>query len=293
MIEEIGAIAKKKNIPFHVDGCVGTYLLPWVEKLGYDIPPFDFRVPGVTSMSGDIHKYGYTAKGASTLLYRNIELMKHQMFVVDTWPGGIFASPAMLGTRPGGAIAAAWANLMAIGEDGYMEAVRKTMDTTRALMDGIKAIDGLCIIGDPDASLFAVGSEDNNLNIYAVADQMEAKGWNIDRQQRPDGIHHMVTANHVSIIDSYLSDMRESVDFIRKHPEKATEGGAAMYGMISKVPFRGVIRKSVLKMMMDMYGPEGKIIDPSEEDDDLATKAGMAFLKLREKVVKKVDSFRK
>jgi sphinganine-1-phosphate aldolase len=118
-IEDLGKLAKSKNIPLHVDACVGGFFLPFVEALGYPIPPFDFRVEGVTSISADIHKYGYAAKGASVILYRSMDIMKHQFFIDDDWCGGIYISPSLQGTKPGGAIAAAWAALRSVGMDGY------------------------------------------------------------------------------------------------------------------------------------------------------------------------------
>ncbi|MCK5521108.1 MAG: aspartate aminotransferase family protein, partial [Candidatus Marinimicrobia bacterium] len=130
-IEELGQLALAKNIPLHVDACVGGYILPFIEKLGHSLPKWDFRVPGVTSMSADTHKYGFAAKGASTIIYSSQDILKHQFFVYENWPGGIFASPALLGTRPGGAYAAAWAALQSIGENGYVEITKTIMDTTQ------------------------------------------------------------------------------------------------------------------------------------------------------------------
>ncbi len=293
-IEELGEIAEKKNIPLHVDACVGGYLLPFIEKLGNKLPPWDFRVPGVTSISADTHKYGFAAKGASTILYRNTDYLQHQFFVSDDWPGGVFASPALLGTRPGGAYGAAWAALQAIGEEGYLDIARRTMDTTRALMNGIKKIPELEIIGDPQASLFGYRSTDKNISIFAVGDQMENRGWHIDRLQRPDGLHAMVTPLHEKTVKKYLKDLRDSVEEVRKHPELAEQGGAATYGMISKIPLRGMIRKQVLNMFVDLYGPEGKMIDlentgvnagegEEAQKPDLATRLGMWFLRMKRK----------
>ena len=294
-IEDLGRIAREKNIPLHVDACVGGYLLPFVEQLGYEVPLFDFRVPGVTSISADTHKYGYAAKGASTILYRNIDYLKHQIFVYENWPGGIFASPAILGTRPGGSIAAAWAAMQAMGQEGYLENARVIMKTTRCLMDGVNSIKGLEVLGDPPMSLFAFHSIDKNVNIYAVGDCMEKKGWHIDRQQRPECLHAMVTPLHSDASSRYLTDLAEAVEYVRNHPELATQGAAAMYGMIANVPLRGMIRKEVLNMMADMYGPGGKMPDlaggelPEDTEDtreqktDWAAKAAMAFVKLKQK----------
>ncbi len=290
-IEELGKLCQKKKVPLHVDSCLGGFLLPWVEKLGYPVPPFDFRVPGVTSITADCHKYGYAAKGASTILYRNMDYLKHQFFVYENWPGGIFASPALLGTRPGGALAGAWAAMMAMGEEGYLDYAKIIMDTTRKLQDGINAIDGLEVLGNPHMSVFAYHSTDKDLNVYALGDLMEEKGWHIDRQQRPETLHAMVTPHHATSADKYLEDLREAVEKVRANPELATQGGAAMYGMIAHIPMRGMIRKNVLKMMMQMYGPKGEVIEINEsaEQDDFATRAGIWFLKMKDKVERRLS----
>lgn len=289
-IEELGAIAQKKKIPLHVDGCLGGFMLPFVEKLGHDIPKFDFRVPGVTSISADIHKYGYSAKGASTITYRNMDYMKHQIFVYADWPGGIYASPALLGTRPGGSIAAAWASMMAMGQDGYIKNAKTTMNTTRILMEGVRSIPELEIIADPPMSVFAYKSRSKEVDIFAVGDQMEKRGWTIDRQQKPESLHAMVTPFHKNITDTYISDLNESVAFVKKHPELATKGGAAMYGMIANIPLRSMVKKNILKMMMDMYSPRGDMPDMAGADqaDDLATKAGIKFLEMKRKIAGKI-----
>ena len=285
-IQELGALAQAKNLPLHVDSCLGGFLLPFVEKLGYPVPPFDFRVPGVTSISADVHKYGFAAKGASLILYRDMRLLRHQFFVYENWPGGIFISPALLGTRPGGAIAAAWASMMTIGESGYLDTARLIMDTTRKLIDGINMIPDLYVLGDPPASVFAYGSRSKDVNIYAVADQMEKRGWNIDRLHRPEALHAIVMPAHAEVVEEYLDDLRESVDFVKKHPELAAQGGAAMYGIISQVPLRSMVKSNVLKIMEDMYGPEAKLpeYDKSEEVDerpaDLTTRLALGYVKI-------------
>jgi glutamate/tyrosine decarboxylase-like PLP-dependent enzyme len=283
-IPELAALAQEKNLPLHVDSCLGGFLLPFVEKLGYPVTPFDFRVPGVTSISADVHKYGFGAKGASVILYRDMRTLRHQFFVYENWPGGIFISPALLGTRPGGAIAAAWAAMMAIGEGGYIDIARRIMDITRRLIDGINAIPEIYVLGDPPMSVFAYTSRSRDVNIYAVADQMEKKGWHIDRLHRPEALHAIVMPAHENISEQYLDDLRESVDIVKKNPELATKGGAAMYGMIAQVPLRGMVKSNVLKMMEDIYGPEAKLpeYDESEEQPtDVATRLAMGFLKIR------------
>src|SRR6185295_11059138 len=139
-IAEIAALAREKKILCHVDACLGGFILPFARKLGRDVPPFDFEVDGVTSLSADLHKYGFAAKGASVVLYRDAALRRHQFFTYTSWPGGIYASPSMTGTRPGGAIAAAWAVLQHLGEAGYLQQARAMLATTDALTKGIDAV---------------------------------------------------------------------------------------------------------------------------------------------------------
>jgi glutamate/tyrosine decarboxylase-like PLP-dependent enzyme len=278
-IEDIGAIALKHNIPFHVDSCLGGFLLPFVEKLGYPVPKFDFRVPGVTSMSADVHKYGFAAKGASTILYRNMDYMKYQIYVYTEWPGGIYAASGLLGTRPGGAIAAAWAAMNALGQDGYLERARITMDTTKKLIAGIRSIPELEVVGTPHMSVFAYGSRSKKVNIYAVGDQMEAKGWNIDRVQKPMALHAMVTPLHERVADKYIADLKESVEYVKSHPALATKGNAALYGVVANIPFRGMVKKNVQKMIEEMYGKDGKIPGTgAEEDEPLVMKIASRLL---------------
>ncbi len=263
-IEELSQLAQQHKIPLHVDACLGGFLLPFIEKNGGDIPLFDFRLPGVTSISADVHKYGFAAKGASTVTYRSMKYMKHQFFVDENWPGGVFGSPALLGTRPGGAFAAAWAAMHALGKDGYSKNAREIMEVTEKLKNGINAIDGMAVMGQPDMSVFGYKANDEKINIFAVGDQMEARGWHIDRIQRPEGLHMMVVPGHVKIVDSFLADLSESVEIVRSNPDLAIEGSAAMYGMIAKLPFRGVIKKEVMKMMEELYGPKGAM--PMDSD---------------------------
>jgi sphinganine-1-phosphate aldolase len=264
-IPALGEVALRHKLPLHVDSCLGGFLLPFVERLGCPVTCFDFRVPGVTSIGADLHKYGFSAKGASVLLYRSMEYLQHQFFVYTDSPTGIFASPAMLGTRPGGAIAAAWAALNAIGLDGYLDISRTIMETTNRLIKGIEGIDGLTVLGRPPMSVFAYASHDRSLDIYAVGDQLEARGWLVDRIQHPSALHCMVTPRHAGIAEAYLSDLQEAVEIVRRNPGLAARGNAAMYGMVAHVPLRGLIKTQVARMMADLYGPECKMPAPPGE----------------------------
>jgi sphinganine-1-phosphate aldolase len=286
-IEELGRLAQKKDLPLHVDSCLGGFLLPFVERLGSPVPLFDFRVPGVTSMSADVHKYGFSAKGASTIIYRNADYLRDQIFVCDYWPGGVFASPALLGTRPGGSIAAAWASLQAQGQSGLLDNARQIMAVSHKLQDGINRIKGLKVFGRPHMSVFAYCSTEAGISIYAVGDQMEKSGWHVDRNQRPEALHVMVTPHHGKVADAYLEDLRVAVETVRANPELALSGKAPTYGMIAHIPLRRLVKANVLQMMLDLYGPRGQSI--SLEDgggSDLATRAGLLFLRFRDRVRK-------
>ncbi len=265
-IEKLGALAKKHNIPLHVDSCVGGYILPFIEKAGYEVPLWDFRVEGVTSISADIHKYGFAAKGASCILYRNVDYFKHQVFVHESWPGGLFASPAFLGTRPGGAYAAAWAAIQANGIEGYVSLAKKTVEVSERLKKGIEEIGCFKIIGNPIASLFAYKSTDPAVNAFAIGDVMEEKGWHIDRLQFPDALHAMVTAPHEKVVDQYLADLREAVETVKAHPELADKGQAATYGLVAHLPLRGMVRKQVLDIFANSYKLNAEEIDLSDSD---------------------------
>ena len=260
-IESIAAIARENDVPFHVDACIGGFVLPWIEKLGEPVPRWDFRVDGVTSISADLHKYGYGAKGASVICYRDMSYMKHQFFVATDWPGGIYASPSMPGTRPGGAIAAAWAALNGLGQEGYLRLTQRTLEAKKKLISGIDGIPGLAVLGIPQSTIVSYASIDPTLDIYAVADALEDRGWSVDRQQRPNSIHCTLMAKHLDIMDAYLADVRAAASEVRGDPTRKSRGNAAMYGMMAKVPFRGMVRSGVEKVMESMYGANGGDLD--------------------------------
>lgn len=293
-IRELAAFAKKKKIPFHVDACVGGFMLPWLEKLGEDITEWDFRVPGVTSISADLHKYGFAAKGASVVLYSDMKYMKHQFFITTDWSGGIYASPNMPGTRPGGAIAAAWGTMNKLGANGYLEQAQKTINVAKEMRKRISEIPELEVCGDPKATLFSFRSITKDVDTYALADTLTDKGWWFDRQQMPASIHLTVMPAHADSMDEFIADIIEGIEYVKAHPELAKSGNAAMYGMMAKLPVRGIVKKSVEKVMESMWGPTGKMPDFEEgmSDDD-----SPAWMKLADKygeqameVLNKVDA---
>jgi sphinganine-1-phosphate aldolase len=228
-IAEMAAIARHQDILFHVDACVGGFMLPFVRRLGYPVPDFDFRVPGVTSISVDLHKYAYAAKGASVILYKTRALRRHQFFVHTDWSGGIYASPTMAGTRPGGAIAAAWAIMNHLGEEGYLEIADTVMKTVKKLKEGIDRIKGVKILGDPAMSILAIGSD--HLNVYEIADELTLRGWHLDRQQFPPSLHLTVTHAHASVSDQFLLDLEQAVSIVRK-PSRTRLSNSAMVGLV-------------------------------------------------------------
>lgn len=252
-IEEMARVASERKIPMHVDGCLGGFVLPWIEKAGYPVPLWDFRVAGVTSISADVHKYGYSAKGASIIVYRNRELRQYQFFSYTGWPGGLYGSPAAAGSRPGGIIAAAWASMLAMGQNGYTELARDLMQTTAELQRGIREISGLKIIGTPHACIFAVGSDD--FDILAVGDGLSKKGWHIERQQHPNSLHFTVTARHLEHYVDFLKDLAEVVDRLKTHPEEFAHGLAPIYGAATKLP-SAAVDKFILTYMDSLYKVE-------------------------------------
>lgn len=270
-IGPMAVICQRRGVPLHVDACVGGFILPFMEMNGVTLPAWDYRVPGVTSISADLHKYGYASKGVSTITYRSLDLLKYQMFVDVDWPGGVFASPALLGTRPGGAYAAAWAALQYFGRSGYQDLAQRTLQAFSRMREGITAMPELRVLGDPHGPLLAYGTRDKALDIFAVGDQMALRGWQINRLQKPDGLHAMVTAQHLAVVDDYLHDLRASVDAVRADPSLADSGGAATYGMMAHIPLRGLVRRKVLDMFANLYRPGGGEIDLAAAGDASGT----------------------
>jgi sphinganine-1-phosphate aldolase len=218
-IAAVGVIAQEHDVLFHVDACMG-FTLPWLERLGHVTQPWNFAVPGVTSMSCDLHKFGYAAKGASVLLHRDKAVRKHQFFMTNDWLGGIYGSPAILGTRSGGGAASTWAMLHHLGEEGYTELAAAAFDARQRLQAGIESIAGLVVRGTPEATLVAFGAEVDSAgtpscDIFAVADQLwKESGWYLDRQMPPDSLHCTVNAVHAGTVDAFVTDLRNTVELV-------------------------------------------------------------------------------
>jgi len=249
-IEELGELAQSKKIGLHVDGCLGGWLLPWIERLGYDVPLWDFRVPGVTSISADTHKYGYGLKGTSVLLYRNKDLRKQQYFMYPDWPGGFYISPGFAGSRSGGLLASTWAAVLATGESGYLQHADEIVRTASAIKEGIRGgIPELEIIGDP---LFLIAFRPAaGLNIYLVNDALIERGWRMNALQLPPALHFCITRPNTApgVAERFLEDLRVAVDYATANKGKRARSGAA-YGLGGSA-IGNVMVKKMMSMILD------------------------------------------
>ena len=220
-IAEMGVLAAEKDLWLHVDACVGGILGPFVRLAGYPVPMFDFSLPGVTSISADLHKSGFTAKGASTITFRQPELQMYAAFSYEDWPSGHYHSLNFTGTAPGGAIAAAWAVMNYLGEEGYLKIAAIVMKARQRLEDGLAKIDGIKVWGKPDLWALAFGSD--SFDIMSVAYKMWEKGWMVAPNTTPPGIHFMTTPVHETFIDEYLSALKDSIAEVLKSGDDAQQ----------------------------------------------------------------------
>ncbi|EGG17512.1 sphingosine-1-phosphate lyase [Cavenderia fasciculata] len=259
-VEELAKIAKSYSLPLHVDACIGGFFLPFLESAGYKLPClFDFRVDGVTSISADIHKYGYATKGSSVILFKSDDYRKYQFMAYTGWPGGIFVSPSVLGTRAGGNIAAAWTSIVSLGHKGFQSNVANIMKTSKAIQEGIKSIKGIQVIGNPVMSIIAFcaspsSGADPLLNIHAVADVMQSKyGWKLERQHKPSCIHMTLTPSHVGIESTFIGHLQDAVQVVLGDPSLANKGSAAMYNGISNIPLTQIADDFLIDFMAKTY----------------------------------------
>uniref|UniRef100_A0A669E2Z6 sphinganine-1-phosphate aldolase n=1 Tax=Oreochromis niloticus TaxID=8128 RepID=A0A669E2Z6_ORENI len=255
-IEEVAKLAVRYNIPMHVDACLGGFLIVFMAKAGYPLAPFDFRVKGVTSISADTHKYGYAPKGSSVILYSDKKYRQYQYFVAADWQGGIYASPSIAGSRPGGIIAACWATMMYMGENGYVDATRKIVSTARKIKTEIRKIKGVFVFGDPEVSVVAIGSHD--FDIFRLSNALTSKGWNLNTLQYPSSIHICCTVLHTQpgVADHFIRDVKEQVAIIMKNPKEKTTGKGAIYGMAQAIPDRSLVTEISRGFLDCLYSTE-------------------------------------
>ena len=264
-IREIGQIALEKGLLFHVDACIGGFLLPYVKRLGRDVPDFDFSVPGVSSMSMDLHKYAYCAKGASVVLLRDKALRQHQIFSCAEWTGYSMVNTTVQSTKSGGPMAGAWATIHHIGDEGYLALTRRAMDATDRLIAGVKAIDELQVMGSPVMSLFAFSSD--TVDVFHIADELKLRGWLVGPQLAygpcKDSIHFTIGPTHDATVDAFLVDLRASV-------EAAKKLGPSPLAEQLRATFAGMkpddVKPEVLTQMLAMAGASGTSLPEREAE---------------------------
>ncbi|KAI9155409.1 Sphingosine-1-phosphate lyase [Paramyrothecium foliicola] len=257
IIDDISALSKlavRKNLCLHVDCCLGSFLVPFLEKAGFETEPFDFRLKGVTSISCDTHKYGFAPKGNSTVLYRTAELRSYQYFVSPNWTGGVYASPGIAGSRPGALIAGCWASLMSVGEAGYMDACVRIVGTAKKIADAIRETPSLSgeleVLGRPLVSVVSFTAR--NLNVYDIADGMSGKGWHLNALQNPPAVHIAVTMPTTKVWERLIADLEAVVEEEREKERvrivegkgskgKAMGDSAALYGVAGSLPNKSVV----------------------------------------------------
>ena len=229
-IAELGALALERGVGLHVDGCLGGFILPFGQELGYDIPLFDFRVPGVTSISADTHKYGYAFKGTSTVLFRDKALRNAQYFFLTDWSGGKYCSPGMDGSRSGGLLAATWAAMVSLGRDGYLRHAREIFEASAAMQDAVRSHPELQLMGKP-TFLFSFRSD--AFDVYHVNDFMRTRGWRFNGQQYPNALHMAVTRPQTQpgIVEAFAADLADAVAYAKEqHAAGKDPESAAIYG---------------------------------------------------------------
>lgn len=261
-IEELSKLALKYDIGLHVDACLGGFVLPFAQKLGYDIPKFDFQCQGVTSISAgtylvyyyrdvvsvavsltltslilsDAHKFAYACKGISVILYRNEQLRHAQYFSYAKWSGGLYATPTIAGSRPGALVACAWAALVSIGESGYQQNVEAILKASQQVADGITKIPGVRLLGKQTPTMI-VCFDTVDMNIYRVGSNMTKRGWDLNSLQNPPCLHLCVTVNTIPHVQVFINDLRDSVEEVREEgPAAKASGSAAIYGMAGNFP---------------------------------------------------------
>lgn len=255
-VEEFGAFAASRNIPMHVDCCLGSYLIAFAESVGHKVPLFDFRAKGVTSISTDTHKFGFAPKGSSVIMYSDVKFRHAQYFVAPDWAGGIYASPTIAGSRAGATVAACWATLVSVGKDGYRRYFTAILEGARTIIAGVKALPELTLFGEPSLSVVCFGPAPgaSPINIYHVSDEMKARGWNLNVLQHPSCVHICVTYANAAQAPQFVDDLRASVAAVKSTPASHYKGGAAaFYGMAATLPDQSLVTRVADSFMDVMY----------------------------------------
>lgn len=254
-ISELGKLGLKHNIPVHVDACLGGFLIPFMRFCGHKLDEeFDFTVPGVTSVSADTHKYGYAPKGTSVILYNDKKYIHQQYSIQTDWPGGIYASPTLPGSRPGALIATCWAAMMYHGHEGYVEATNSIISTTKKIKKDLANVKGLQILGNPQVSVIAVASD--QFDIYALNGKLKERGWNLNALQFPSSFHICITLMHCneSAPRKFVNDIKDIVMQLLLEPKSKPSGSAAIYGMAQTIPDRSIVSQICTKYLDGCLG---------------------------------------
>lgn len=252
-IEGLSDIALKHKIPLHVDACLGSFIVPYLERAGFDKILFDFRVPGVTSISCDTHKYGFAPKGSSIIMYRTSELRHYQYFVAPDWVGGIYGSPTLAGSRPGAIMVGCWATMLSVGDNGYLQSCKEIVGAARKFRKAVdEEIPDLQIVGDPRASVIAFNSD--SINIYDLSDAMSKKGWHLSTLQNPAAAHVAFTKPAVPAVDDLVADLKSCIAEMKKAGNtKVEDGTAAFYGVAGSIKTAGVADRLVCGFLDGLY----------------------------------------
>ena len=249
-IDELSALATENAIGLHVDGCLGGFILPWGEELGYDIPVFDFRLPGVTSISADTHKYGYGPKGSSVLAFRDKKLREGLYFMQQEWSGGKYLSPGIAGSRSGGLLAATWASMVSLGRQGYLGYAKKIFETSYAMQDIVRTHPELRILGKPS---FCFSFLSDEFDIYHVNDFMRQRSWRFNGQQHPNALHMCVTRPQTqpTVVEDFARDLAEAIPYAREHGGEQAKSAAVYGGMPKGDPAIEMAIREVMTTMLD------------------------------------------
>uniref|UniRef100_A0A6T8I5R7 sphinganine-1-phosphate aldolase n=1 Tax=Hemiselmis andersenii TaxID=464988 RepID=A0A6T8I5R7_HEMAN len=256
-IVALSDMAVQRGCGLHVDCCLGSFVVPFLSEIGYKTPLFDFRLKGVSSISCDTHKYGFAPKGSSIIMYKGKDLRHHQYFVASDWPGGIYATPALAGSRPGALIAGTWAVMMHMGMSGYKQCAKDIMRTATHIINGVEKMEGVRLMGRPDAFVVCVGADDpDKLNIFNVGDAMSERGWRLSLMQFPSCLHFCVTylAARQDAGPRFLADLEASIHCVRTAPKgKFKDSKGAIYGMAASIPDRTMVDGMALTYIDAQY----------------------------------------
>ncbi|XP_047528523.1 sphingosine-1-phosphate lyase [Vanessa atalanta] len=252
-IAALAALAQDAGVPLHVDACLGGFAAAFMARAGFALPPFDFRLPGVASISADTHKYGYAPKGTSVVVYRRLSLRHHQYTVTTDWPGGVYGSPTVNGSRAGGLIAACWATMMFVGVERYVQMTKEIVSVARFIEAELRKIEGIFIFGKPATTVIAFGSK--KFDVFKLADKLHKKGWSLNALQFPSGIHIAVTHAHTQagVAERFVADVRAATSACLKEGGEPVEGKMAIYGVAQGIPDRSLVSDITKYFIDSMY----------------------------------------